>query len=73
MILRTYEDIREHLRSFGLKDLGATQNPNLGLTALRDSLIVPLLSKLEQLGDFSWNVLRNMRGQILGYNRLLAS
>ena len=24
----------EHLRSFGLKDLDATQNPNLGKTAL---------------------------------------
>ena len=42
----------EHLRSFGLKDLGVTQNPNLGLTALGDSLSVQLLSKLEPLGDF---------------------
>ena len=30
MILRIYYDIGEHLRSFGLKDIDATQNPNLG-------------------------------------------
>ena len=28
----------------------------------------PLLSNLEPLGDFACNVLRNMGGQILGYN-----
>ena len=56
------------MRSFGCKDLDATQNPNLRLIALGDDLTVQLLSNLEQLGDYSCNVLRNMRGKILGYN-----
>ena len=43
----------------GFKDLDATQNPNLGLTALRDDLTVQPLSNPEPLGDFSCHVLRN--------------
>ena len=59
-----------NLEEYGRENFGVqqTQNPNLGLTALGDDLSDPLLSKLEQLGDFPCNVLRNMRGQILGYN-----
>ena len=56
------------MRSFGYKDLGATQNPNLRLTALGGDLTVQLLRNLEQLGDYFCNVLRNMGGKILGYN-----
>ena len=52
MTLRTYWEIREHLRSFGLKDVDSNQNPNLGLTALGDDLSDQLLSNLEPLGDF---------------------
>ena len=61
------------MRSFGGKDLGATQNPNLRLTALGDDLAVQLLSNFEPLGDYSCNVLRNMGGKILGYNSDLQS
>ena len=49
-------------------DLDASQNPNLRLTALGGDLNVQLLSYLEQLGSYSWNVLGNMGGKILGYN-----
>ena len=56
--------------SFGCKDLDATQNPNLRLTALGDDLTVQPLSNLEPFGDYSCNVLRNMGGKILGYNSL---
>ena len=49
----------------------ATQNPNLRLTSLGDDLTVQLLSNLEPFGDYSCNVLRNMRGKILGYNTMV--
>ena len=70
----SWEHIRtfgENLRSFGCKDLDATQNPNLRLTVLGDDLTVQLLSNLEPFGDYSCNVLRNMRGIILGCNTVI--
>ena len=60
----------KNFRSFGCKDLVATQNPNLRLTALGDDLTVQHLSNLEPFGDYFCNVLRNMGGEILGYNRV---
>ena len=48
--------------------LWKNQNPNFVLTALGGGLTVYLLSNLEPFGDDSWQILKNMGGQILGYN-----
>ena len=40
----------------------------LRLTALGGDLTVQSLSQLEQLEDYSWKILSNMGGKILGYN-----